>query len=341
MADMMIGTSAYPTADAGLLRQAGIGWVRVGFASPFADRLGGQQTEEYRRRKADAEKFAADGLKVLGVTPLPGIATKKPDADGRLVPAWRDFFPAWCGRLGSEECLRSYEETCRWLAGDLRGIVPVWQIANELDIVEFAGPMNPRQGCDMIVAAARGLKGTDPSLIVGHNPAGNPKAYYFFGHLYAQARELLDYCGIDGYYGTWAPGGPEDWVGRVRELHALTDRPVLVNEWGFSSAGGAMTAEEVASGLPVCQLHKWKYTWGPGHTPEGQARFVERAFEAFHSCKDMLLGVVFYRWEDQEKCWQCGSADCPAETAWGLVDLHGRPKPAFDAFREGARRLAG
>jgi hypothetical protein len=53
------------------------------------------------------------------------------------------------------------------------------------------------------------------------------------------------------------------------------------------------------------------------------------------------MGVVFYRWEDQDKCWQCGSPDCPAETAWGLVDLHGRPKPAFEAFREGVSRLVG
>ena len=337
----MIGTSAYPTADKALLREAGIGWVRVGFPFPFADRLGGSLTQEYRRSRADAAKLSAAGLKVLGITPLPGIATKEPDAEGHLVGRWRDFFPAWCGALGSAQCLRAYEETCRWLAGDLRGIVPAWQIANELDIAEFAGPLNPRQACDLILAAARGLKGEDASLAVGHNPAGNPKAYYFFGHLYAQAKGLLDYCGIDGYYGTWCSGGPEDWAGRIRELHDLTGRPVLVNEWGFSSVGGVMTAEEIASHLPVCQLGKWKYTWGPGHTPQGQARFVEAAFEAFCACREMLLGAFFYRWEDQDKCWQCGSPACPAETAWGLVDLHGRPKPAFGAFQEGVRRLVG
>lgn len=341
MTGMMIGTSAYPTADVGLLRQAGIGWVRVGLSFPFVDRIGGELTDQYRRCKAEAAKFAAAGLKVLGITPLPGIATKKADASGRLVPQWRDFFPARCGPLGGPECLAAYERTCRWLAEDLRGIVPAWQIANELDIVEFAGPLNPRQACDLVVAAARGLKAADPALVVGHNPAGCPKAYYFFGHLYAQAKELLDYCGVDGYYGTWAPGGPEDWARRIEELHDLTGRPILVNEWGFSSAGGVMTDEERASGQPVCQLRKWGCTWGPGHTPQGQARFVEGAFEAFRSCRQMLLGVLFYRWEDQDKCWQCGRGDCPAETAWGLVDLHGQPKLAFEAFRNGVRRLIG
>ena len=45
--------------------------------------------------------------------------------------------------------------------------------------------------------------------------------------------------------------------------------------------------------------------------------------------REMLLGAFFYRWEDQERCWQCGAPDCPAETAWGLVDKDGSPKPAF------------
>jgi len=175
--------------------------------------------------------------------------------------------------------------------------------------------------------------------VVGHNPAGAANAYYFFGRFYSDLHELLDYCGIDGYYGTWIAGGPDDWGPRVAEIHNLTGLPVLVNEWGFSSAGGVMTQDQSAQGLPPCQVKKWEHTWGPGHTPEGQAEFVEAAFDAFRSQRDALLGVFFYRWEDQERCWQCGQADCPAETAWGLVDLKGRPKPSYDAFRQGAQKL--
>jgi hypothetical protein len=51
------------------------------------------------------------------------------------------------------------------------------------------------------------------------------------------------------------------------------------------------------------------------------------------------VGVFFYRWEDQERCWACGSPDCPMETRWGLVDLEGKPKPAYHAFKEGVERL--
>ena len=69
------------------------------------------------------------------------------------------------------------------------------------------------------------------------------------------------------------------------------------------------------------------------------ARLVREAFDAFVSQKDALLGVFFYRWEDQERCWQCGSPDCPIETAWGLVDIEGNPKPAYGAFARGVASL--
>jgi len=339
MHGLIIGTSAYATADVKLIREAGIGWVRLDFGFPFSGRIGGQVTEQYALQKADAAGLAAKGINIMGVTPLPGIAVRQPDAQGRLTLQWQQWLPAWCGPLGSEQSLEAYEETCAWLAEDLRRFVRAWQVANELDIEQFAGPLDPRQAADLILHGARGLKSADSSLIVGPNAAGSDKAYYLFGRLYASNDGLLDYCGIDGYYGTWVPGGPQMWANRIAELHALTGAPVLINEWGFSSAGRLMTQKERRSGLSVCQLRKWAHAWGRGHTRQGQALFVQAAFDAFRSQRDGLLGAFFYRWEDQERCWQCGQPDCPAETAWGLVDLQGKPKPSFYALKEGVRRL--
>ncbi|HUS92607.1 MAG TPA: hypothetical protein VM389_00585 [Phycisphaerae bacterium] len=339
MSEMVIGTSALPGADVPRIRQAHIGWVRQGFRFPFVDRLGGEISEDYRKARAQAEAWRAAGLKVMGVSPLPVSSRWEPDAGGTLRLKWTPRLPEWCGPLGSEQYVRTYQATCEWLAADLKGIVSMWQIANELDIEMFAGPLTPRQACELIAAGARGLKAADPSLLVGHNPAGAPKAYFLFGRLYGCGDGLLDYCGVDGYYGTWAPGSPGDWAGRIAELHELTGTKVLVNEWGFASRGD-VAAHGEAPGVANCQLRKWRHTWGPGHTPEGQGAFVREAFDAFRSRRDALLGVFFYRWEDQARCWQCGSPDCPVETAWGLVDLEGRPKPSFEVFREGVERLS-
>ena len=66
---------------------------------------------------------------------------------------------------------------------------------------------------------------------------------------------------------------------------------------------------------------------------------MKRAFAAFALRRDILLGQFYVRWADQGNCWQCGQPDCPAETAWGLVDREGRPKPSYAAYREGARKL--
>ena len=339
MSDILIGTSALPTADTSLMREAGIGWVRQGFAFPFADRVGGELTADYRKARAQAQAWAAAGLKVMGITPGPVGSHYEPDAGGRLQLTWAPRLPEWCGPLGSAQYVETYRAACEYLAGDLRGLVGTWQIANELDIEMFASPLNPRQACELIVAGARGLKAADPSLVVGHNPAGAPPAYFLYGRLYGREDSLLDYCGVDGYYGTWQGGSPGDWARRIAELHELTGVKVLVNEWGFASRGDVACEAERAAGVAHCQQRKWHHTWGPGHTPAGQAAFVREAFEAFRSQRDVLLGALFYRWEDQPTCWQCGSPDCPIETAWGLVDLDGQPKPSLAAFREGVARL--
>jgi hypothetical protein len=339
MSEIVIGTSAMPTADAALIQEAGIGWVRQGFAFPFADRIGGEVTDAYRQAKARAEAWAAKGLKIMGVAPLPGGSRYMPDEQGELRLEWQSRLPEWFGPAGSSDYCRNYQATCEWLAGEMRGVVSMWQIANELDIRMFAGPLNPRQACEFIEHGARGLKAADPSALVGHNPAGAPQAYFLLGRLFPGSAGLLDYCGVDGYYGTWAPGCPADWAGRIAELHELTGAAVLVNEWGFASAGEVVAEGELPPGRPNCQVRKWRHTWGPGHTPAGQAAFVREAFEAFGSQRGALLGVFFYRWEDQERCWQCGSPDCPVETAWGLVDREGTPKPSLQAFKEGAAAL--
>jgi len=338
--EFIVGISTHPEADVELIQEAGIGWVRSHFPFPFEDRLYGSVGEEYRRAKKQAERWIEQGLRVMGTTPEAGIATRRPDASGRLTRTWHRHAPEWCGELGSEEFVRNYEGVCAWLARDLQGITSLWQIANELDHPTFAGPLSPRQVCELIEAGARGLRAGDPVPLLGQNPAGTePTSYYLIGRLSGTAHSELDYCGIDGYPGTWEAGGPEFWADRIAELHDLTGQPVLVNEWGFSSKGEVMTEEEAGSGAYPCELRKWAHTWGDGHTPEGQAEFVRQAFDAFRSQREHFIGAFFYRWEDDERCYPCGSPDCPTETRWGLVDLEGRPKPAYYAFKEGVERL--
>jgi hypothetical protein len=341
--DWIIGTSAFESADTQLMKTAGIRWVRAGFRFPFTDRIGGTLTAEYLEDKTKAREWANKGFKIIGTTPLLGIGVNRPDGAGKMRLTWQDGLPAWAGQPGSDAYAYNYAEACAFLAHDLRGLVPAWQIANELDIPQFAGPLNLEQACELVFQAALALKSADHSLLVGTNAAGGPASYYQFARLYHDPRVRLDYCGIDQYYGSWQDGGPELWSRRIAEIYALTGTRVFVNEWGFSSAGEPMSVEErrqvAVGGVAPCQFKRWLYTWGSGHTPQNQAEFVRRAFDSFREHRDQLIGVCFYRWEDQETCWQCGSPDCPMETAWGLVDIRNHPKPAYAAFKAGVERL--
>ncbi len=69
------------------------------------------------------------------------------------------------------------------------------------------------------------------------------------------------------------------------------------------------------------------------HTPEDQGKFFEDTFERLYNL-DFLCGAIVYCYEDSDACYICGQSDCPVETGWGLVDLNGKPKPAYYAVQE-------
>jgi len=52
---------------------------------------------------------------------------------------WQGRTPPWMGQPGTSEFARHYRELCAFLAADLHGVVQMWQIANELEIPQFAG----------------------------------------------------------------------------------------------------------------------------------------------------------------------------------------------------------
>jgi hypothetical protein len=145
---------------------------------------------------------------------------------------------------------------------------------------------------------------------------------------------------LDSYPGTWRKGGPESWDEYLDDFHALVNKPVIIQEFGYSSAGEIMNEEEIQSGIYPCKAKKWRFHWRGGHTPEIQAQFIEESFKSF-ARKPFLLGATYYRWQDQEECWQCGRSDCPIETAWGLVDRGGKLKPSYHALKSSVGKYFG
>ena len=317
--------------DYALMREAGIVWVRMGFRTPFADATMRSLTPEFAAQEREVEALTRHGLRVMGYTPFPG---GDPDIGGH--------FPAWGGPPGSEGYVAFYEEVCRWLAERFAGVAGAWQVANELNHADWHGGLTLDQGVEFLKRGGRGVKRGNPDALVGVNMAGfGDAAMAMYGKLFPNDTVEFDYLGADGYC------SPDDWPAKLAQLKALADKPLVVQEFGYASAGGTLTAEQMRTirwtgARDRCTWLAWPPIWGERpHTPEVQAEYVARCLALFAG-EPRIVGVFVWRWDDAPRCWLCGrSSDvCPGTGHWGLVDVEGRPKPSYAAFREGARRLA-
>ena len=344
----LLGISAGSDADFSLVKSAGIQWVRLDFRFPFEDRIGGKLSGDFLKNLSDAQKVSGQGMRIMGITPLAGGWHYY----AKLHKfAWHSGIPDWAGPSDSNSYYDTYEKACAELARQTTGIVQMWQVGNEMD-ADGAGPLSIAQIERFLLAGAHGLKAANPQLKVDINPAFIERHEEFrptppglsgerlFRDLYSQPDTPFDYAGIDGYLGSFQPGGPQDWVPIIEKIHSLTGKPVLINEWGYSSKEGSGKALEQKVHDPVCDHQKWNNSWGKGHTLEEQAAYVQMALKIFATYPD-VVGCFYFDWADSPVCPICGRKDCPRETGWGLVDTQGKPKPDYAVFKSVAQEFFG
>ena len=90
-------------------------WIRVDFPFPFSDRPGGELTDAYLQARENARAWAARGFQVMGVSPLIGLGTYQPKANGGMEMIWNDWLPAYMGRPNTPQLLTDYREVCAFL----------------------------------------------------------------------------------------------------------------------------------------------------------------------------------------------------------------------------------
>jgi hypothetical protein len=330
----ILGVSPWSNPNYQLIREGGIGWVRLGFEFPFEDKIGGKFSKKFSRDLETAKTVRQEGLRIMGVTPLAG--TMSYDEKDKQT-AWRPNIPSWAGSIESDRYYDVYDKACEEIGRQTRGIVDLWQVSNEMDIVEFRGPMSVQQAARFLQAGARGIKKGNRESKTDINPAGlDGDGEWLFRELYSKADTPLDYAGIDGYFGSWSPGGPQDWIPVIERIHEITGKPVLINEWGYSSVQGSGKPLRQKVGNQVCEKQVWNNVWRKEHSPEEQAAYVRMALKIFATYPD-VIGCFFYDWGDDAVCWHCGQKGCPAECGWGIVDSQGTPKPAYQVFKTMAR----
>jgi hypothetical protein len=146
-------------------------------------------------------------LRVLGITPYPR---------GWEVDA---------GPAGSSRFLACYREACAFLAADLAPFVDTWQVSNELNLAYFRRPFQTEEECvPFLVAGGLGVRDGNPRALLGVNMATGhePSAARMYRQLYPHPDIAWDYVGVDAYYGTWEPGGPDTWVEKLDWVRGLT-----------------------------------------------------------------------------------------------------------------------
>jgi len=316
--------------DKALMHAAGIRGLRTGRLHFDQEKFlsGEPQPERFHAIKARMAGLRAEGFRFTALTPSPFEIVGK------------------AGVPGSAEYFENYRRMCAFLAAEFDGLADFWQVANEVDIWIFRATLTLDQSVAFLKAGIQGIKSTGTKAKVGINitlfPSlpgevdGNTEAHegvYIAKGVYHDPELELDFAGFDSYPGTWRKGGAESWDAYLDEFYALTKKPIIIQEFGYSSAGGMMTAEEDAGGIYPCKAGKWRFSsGGRGHTPEAQARFIEESFATF-ARKPFVIGATYYRWTDQTVCWQCKQPGCPVETAWGLLDLNHQPKPSYESYK--------
>ena len=149
------GICAVDRPDFHLLRDLGVKYVRLGLGFPFVDEGSQKLSERFERSLATIEKYASEGFKALGTTFGPGSFRYDPEAK---ETRWNTSIPKWAGTPADQKYYDTIASACEVLAQKTRGIVDIWQIANEPDIDIFRGDLTDEQIDRFLVVSASAVK---------------------------------------------------------------------------------------------------------------------------------------------------------------------------------------
>ncbi len=212
----------HPSDDYKQITAANIGWVRFDMPFPFDENR--QPSKDFEEFKARCKKFAEAGIKVMSITPYPqaffdrGIDVRTPEG---------------------EKVLR---ETARFIITELQGCIGGLQITNEMGIPHFTLPLNNLdEAATFIGIQLEEMYPLKQDILLGYNCAGTGADLHFRMKPYLK---YCDYIGIDIYMGCFFLGFMWIFDALLNYLWSMTEKPIILMEFGYISKGAPKTKAE-------------------------------------------------------------------------------------------------
>ena len=311
-------------AELALASRLRLGLLRQTFDWSTIERTPGRY--DFARYDALMEVVAEHGWRMLPVLFGPPPFHSSRPASGARRGTYPPKRPADMAAFAAAAVRRYGPDGSFWRERPELRRIPIrdWQVWNEPSLPVFwaSGP-DPREYTALLAATARAIRGEDAgaSVVSAGLPqtrAGVPFGRYARGLYRAGARRWFDVMAIHPYAHDVA--GVIAAVRRARQLmDAQGARSALWNtEMGWASGGPPSD-----------------FTVGE----RGQADRIRAALPALARRRRelRLRGIVYFAFRDAVP-YPGGRDFWGLHT--GLLPLAGRPKPAFDAFRAGAFRVA-
>lgn len=244
----------HPTENFKQLTDANVNWVRTDIPYPFDEN--GALRKEYIAFKEKCRRFRDNSINVMAVTGVPaqyinyGADVRTDDGEARL------------------------REVSRFIIEDVQGLVSGLQISNEMGMPRFTVPLSMSEAVKFIGVQLQEMYPLRKDIIIGYNSAG-PQVDLHYG--LKPYHKYCDYVGLDMYLGCFFSLPGFMWIFDVmaRYLWAFTDKPILMQEFGYISAGKPKTKAEKKAILKSYGFNSEK------EAKQDIARFVDNLPEHF------------------------------------------------------------